>query len=56
MPSGMREGFIATSYSEHAPTRGRDQPRLSGSGVTSAPTYGLLVSMNRGAGWPVYLV
>ena len=31
-------------------------PRLSGSGATSAPTYGLLVSMNRGAGWPVYLV
>lgn len=52
MPWGMREGFIATSYSEHAPTRGRDQPRLSGSGVTGAAG----VSMNRGAGWPVYLV
>lgn len=26
MPSGMLEGFIATSYSEHAPTRSPDQP------------------------------
>jgi len=26
MPSGMREGFISTSYSEDAPTRWRDQP------------------------------